>query len=92
MFIKGNQGPIEVSLPSGAKLNRSDLPSRTTTRWVASRKLIVVQAVVHHLIDFNEACRAYDLSTEELQSWIDNTEEYGPSALKVTAIPKYRQP
>ena len=92
MFIKGNQGPIEVSLPGGEKLNRSDLPPRTTTRWVASRKLIVVQAVVHKLIDFKEACSAYDLSHEELQTWIDNTEEYGPAALKVTTIPKYRQP
>jgi hypothetical protein len=92
MFIKGNQGPIEVVLPDGAKLNRSDLPARTTTRWVASRKLVVVQAVVHNLIGFVEACDTYDLSEEELQSWIDNTNDYGPSALKVTTILKYRQP
>jgi hypothetical protein len=92
MFIKGNQGPIEVVLPDGAKLNRSDLPEQTTTRWVASRKLIVVQAVVHNLIGFDEACVTYDLSDEELQSWIDNMAEFGPAALKVTTIPKFRQP
>jgi hypothetical protein len=92
MFIKGSQGPIEVVLPDGVKLNRSDLPSKTTTRWVASRKLVVVQAVVHELISFDEACETYELSYEELQSWIDNAKDYGPSALKVTARPKYRQP
>jgi hypothetical protein len=92
MFIKGSQGPIEVVLPDGVKLNRSDLPSKTTTRWVASRKLVVVRAVVHELITFDEACDSYDLSHEELQSWIDNAKDYWPAALKVTAISKYRQP
>ena len=42
--------------------------------------------------EFREACDTYDLSEEELQSWIDNTNDYGPSALKVTTILKYRQP
>gem|GEM_PF-4752583 len=34
MFIKGSHGPIEVILPDGVKLNRSDLPPKATTRWV----------------------------------------------------------
>lgn len=92
MFIKGSQGPIEVILPDGTKLNRSDLPAKTTTRWVASRKLVVVQAVIHDLISFDDACETYELSEEELQSWINNTKEYGPSSLKITTIRKLRQP
>jgi hypothetical protein len=92
MFIKCNQGPVEVALPNGAKLNRSDLPPKTTTRWVASRKLVVVQAVTYGLIDFDEACSSYALSEEELNSWIKHVNDHGPTALKVTKIPKYRQP
>jgi len=92
MFIKSSQGPIEVVLPDGKKLNRSDLPAKNTTRWVASRKLIIVQAVTYGLIGFDEACSNYALSQEELNSWIEHLVDHGPSALKVTSLSKYRQP
>jgi hypothetical protein len=91
MYIKGTTGPIEVVLPDGTKLNRSNLPPKNTVRWVASRKLIIVQAVKHGLLSKDEACQDYDLSSEELESWIKHSKAHGPSALKVTAIPKYRQ-
>lgn len=92
MYIKVNNGPIEVKLPNGEKLNRSDLPPKTTTRWVASRKLLVVQAVVFKLLEFQEACQMYGLSDEELGSWINHAQKHGPNALKVTSLLKFRQP
>lgn len=92
MFIKGTSGPIEVTLPDGTKLNRSDLPPKNTTRWVASRKLVVVQAVEHGLLSKKEACAAYDLSEEEIDSWTKHVKQHGASALKVTSLPKFRQP
>jgi len=92
MYIKGTQGPIEVTLPSGDKLNMSDLPAKNTTRWVASRKLVVVNAVVHGLISAEQACTAYDLSQEELDSWISHTIHHGPHSLKATKISDFRQP
>ena len=91
MFIKGSHGPIEVVLPDGVKLNRSDLPPKATTRWVASRKLTVVQGVTFGLLSFEDACSMYDLSPEELQSWIKHAKKHGPAALKVTSLPKFRQ-
>jgi hypothetical protein len=92
MFIKANSGPIEVNLPNGKKLNKSDLPAKTTSRWVASRKLVVVQAVIYELINFDDACEMYDLSVEELNSWIEHAKNHGPKALKVTTLHKFRQP
>mgnify|MGYP003666598582 CR=1 FL=1 len=91
MYIKGNLGPIEVELPNGAKLNRSDLPPKSTKRWVASRKLVIVNAVKYGLISMDEACADYELSTEELNAWISATETHGPKALKVTSLAKFRQ-
>lgn len=92
MFIKSSQGSIELVLPDGKKLNRSDLPAKNTTSWVASRKLIIVQAVTYGLIGFDEACSNYALSQEELNSWKGHLVDHGPFALKVTSLLKYKQP
>ena len=92
MYIKGIDGPIEVDLPDGTKLNRSDLPPKNTKRWVASRKLVIVQAVCYGLISYEGACEDYALSEEELDSWINHTNTHGAAALKATFVAKFRQP
>jgi hypothetical protein len=81
-----------IILPDGKSLRRSDLPSPNTRRWVASRKALVVQAVNFNLISRQEACEIYALSDEELESWMQAVGEFGVSALKATALQKYRQP
>jgi len=91
MYIKGKSGPVEIELPDGKKLNMSDLPPKTTSRWVASRKLVIVNAVTFGLISQEQACDDYALSPEELQSWIDHAQNHGPNSLKVTRLAKYRQ-
>ncbi|MEM6408053.1 MAG: DUF1153 domain-containing protein [Pseudomonadota bacterium] len=91
MYLKRPLGPVAVTLPDGTQLNRSDLPSPNTTRWVASRKALVVKAVENGLMSEEEACDTYGLSKEELESWRNAVSEFGVRALKTTALQRFRQ-
>lgn len=91
MFVKKIDGPRTVTLPGGAILTVADLPP-SSTRWVASRKEIVVNAVQHGLIARDEALRRYGLSDEEFDSWCEAITTHGRRALKVTALQRFRQP
>jgi hypothetical protein len=91
MFLKRVDGPRQVTLPDGTILTRADLPPATTSRWVASRKAVVVKAVIHELISQSDALERYALSEEEFQLWRSAVERHGSEGLKVTAIQKYRQ-
>ena len=91
MYLKKVDGPRQVTLPDGTVLNRADLPSADTRRWVASRKAVVVRAVIYGLITESEALQRYSLSDEEFALWRAAVESHGENALKVTAIQKYRQ-
>jgi hypothetical protein len=91
MYIRKAKGPVFVDLPDGRRLTRSDLPPAETERWVARRKAIVVAAVDHGLLDPGEACEMYRLSSEELDNWRLAMARHGASALRATALQKYRQ-
>ena len=91
MFLKKVEGPRQITLPDGTILSRADLPPINTRRWVASRKAVVVRAVVHGLITRAEALERYALSDEEFDLWLSATERFGTEALKVTSLQKYRQ-
>ena len=91
MYLKKTDGPRTVTLPDGTIMTRADLPDPGTRRWVASRKAAVVRAVHHGLIARDEALDRYDLSDEEFQSWEYAVEMHGESALKATAVQRYRQ-
>ena len=91
MYLKRVDGPRQVTLPDGSTLTRADLPPADTRRWVASRKAVVVRAVVHGLIPEAEALERYSLSEEEFALWRQAVERHGDKALKVTTIQKYRQ-
>ena len=91
MFLKRVDGPRQVALPDGSILSRADLPPTDTRRWVASRKAVVVRAVVYGLISEKEALDRYALSEEEFSLWRAAVANHGDNALKVTAIQKYRQ-
>jgi len=91
MYLKRPDGPRVVTLADGSSLSRADLPSVNTTRWVAARKAVVVNAVKSGLIDASEACEMYGLSTEELDSWCAAVAEFGVNALKTTALQRFRQ-
>lgn len=91
MFLKKVEGPRAVTLPDGTVLTRADLPPEETYRWVASRKAAVVRGVAYGLIPLKEALEKYGLSEEEFESWVEAIEKHGESALKSTALQKYRQ-
>ncbi|MFN6978124.1 MAG: DUF1153 domain-containing protein [Gemmobacter sp.] len=91
MYLKRVDGPRQVTLPDGSVLSRADLPPADTRRWVASRKAVVVRAVVHGLMTEAEALERYALSEEEFALWRRAVEAHGEAALKVTAIQKFRQ-
>ena len=90
MYLKRPDGPRVVTLADGSSLSRADLPHMNTTRWVASRKAVVVAAVQNGLIDREEAMRMYGLSEEELDSWCAAMAEFGVGALKTTALQRFR--
>jgi Protein of unknown function (DUF1153) len=91
MYLKRVDGPRQVVLPDGTVLTRADLPAPDTRRWVASRKAVVVNAVLYGLIPQSEALERYALSEEEFSLWRTAVETHGTKALKVTTIQKYRQ-
>ena len=71
MSIKDKNGPCVVKLPDNTILSRADLPPKDTARWVVSRKLIVVRAVIYGLISLDEALDTYAISEEEFFTWVD---------------------
>ena len=91
MYLKKVDGPRQVTLPDGSILTRADLPPADTRRWVASRKAVVVKAVVYGLIPEADALERYALSAEEFALWRAAVETHGEKALRVTSLQKYRQ-
>lgn len=91
MYLRKTSGPRAVALPNGTILSLADLPP-ANTRWVASRKAAVVNAVAYGLLPRGEAISRYGLSEEEFDSWCAAVRDHGIRALRVTAIQQYRQP
>ena len=77
--------------PDGTVLTMADLPPPNTSRWVASRKAVVVTAVRGGLIDLEQACERYALTVEEFLSWEHAIQEFGLPGLRATRAQEYRQ-
>ncbi len=92
MSIKDKNGPCVVKLPDNTILSRADLPPKDTARWVVSRKLIVVRAVIYGLISLDEALDTYAISEEEFFTWVDLAAQHGEKGLRATYSQIYRQP
>ncbi|MDO5641532.1 MAG: DUF1153 domain-containing protein [Paracoccus sp. (in: a-proteobacteria)] len=90
MYLRKSRGRRAVTLPDGSVLSLADLPA-PVTRWVASRKAIVVNAVRYGLLNRAEAIARYGLSEEELDHWCATVETHGIRALRVTAIQQIKQ-
>jgi hypothetical protein len=76
--------------PDGKVLTLADLPPPETQRWVARRKAEVVAAVRAGLLNLEEACTRYNLSTEEFMGWEAAIEKHGLGGLRVTRIQQFR--
>jgi hypothetical protein len=70
----------------GLSVDLESLPVDGNIRWVARRKAQVVLAISIGLLTFNEACRRYDISIEELNEWRRNFGHAGLNGLKVKNI------
>ena len=86
MYLRKVDGPRMVTLPDGSTITRADLPPKTTRRWVASRKAMVVRAVIYGLLPLE----IYGLSEAEFDEWRTAVETHGEAALKATALQRYR--
>ena len=85
-----NSRPLRIIGPMREVLTRDNLPPRTTTRWVASRKAQVVAAVESGLITIEEAMARYNLSLEEFASWQRAMDRGGVAGLRVAAAQRQR--
>ena len=72
-------------------LLREGLPPPNTSRWVIRRKAAVVVAVNSGRITPEQACEVYQLSEEELLSWMHAFETSGLAGLRTTRIQQYRR-
>lgn len=77
--------------PSGSPLTLEDLPSPDTVRWVIRRKAELVAAIRGGLLSLEDACERYQLSEEELQSWVDSLARHGVRGLRSTKLQLYRK-
>ncbi|MGE4219469.1 MAG: DUF1153 domain-containing protein [Alphaproteobacteria bacterium] len=66
------------------------LPPSDTSRWVVRRKAQVVHGVRSGVISLAEACRRYNLSIEEFETWERLIDEHGMRGLRVTRLKEYR--
>ncbi len=62
-----------------------DLPS-PGVRWVARRKLEVIQAIQENKVTREEVLVRYSMSEHELQLWEKGLERYGKKGVMVTQI------
>jgi hypothetical protein len=76
--------------PDGAPLTLADLPPPNPGRWVIRRKAEVVAAVRGGLLSLDEACRRYNLSSEEFVSWRRSIDHHGLPGLRATRLQQYR--
>jgi len=90
MFENQSSRPEEVIGPLGEPLTIEALPLPGANHWTARRKAEVVVAVNGDLLTFDEACKRYELTIEELASWQRFFDRSGMPGLRSTRIQEYR--
>ena len=55
--------------PGGEQITLAQLPRRELKRWLPRHKAMVVAAVRHGLLTFDEACKRYGPYAEDYLSW-----------------------
>jgi len=81
--------PANVVGPLGEALTLDMLPPQSPSRWTVRRKAEVVAAVSGGLLSFDDACKRYSLSVEELTTWQRAVNRSGMPGLRVTKISYY---
>jgi len=67
------------------------LPSETITRWTATAKKAVLEAIRIEVLTVTDACKRYDLTADEVESWDKREQMYGRNGLMATQISRYRR-
>lgn len=78
--------PVRIVASQAALPPPVSLPPRDTTRWVASRKALVVAAVERGQISIEEAMARYCLSLEEFTAWQRALTRGGVKALRMASM------
>lgn len=86
----GEKASHAVVGPDGRAMTIHDLPPPDTSRWVVRRKAQVVFGVQAGLLSLEDACRRYNLTSEEYASWERLIERHGIRGLRVTRLKEYR--
>lgn len=81
---------LRSTLGNETPTSLEDLPKPSTRRWVVRRKALVVAGVQNGLLSAEEACKRYQLSDEEFQSWIQLFNRHGLRGLRTTRVQQYR--
>ncbi len=76
--------------PDGSLLTLADLPRSATVRWTVLRKAKLVSAVTGGLLSVEDACRRYNIATEEFLSWQRLIDQHGIAGLRTTRTQQYR--
>lgn len=58
-------------------------------RWTPGRKAELVKAIQSGELSYETACERYDLSAEEISTWVKNA-AHGPNGLRTTLAQRYR--
>jgi hypothetical protein len=90
MIENGKIRKAHVIGPLGEPLTMESLPPIGTTRWIVRRKAEVVAAVNGGLLSIGEACKRYELTTEEFASWQRAVDRSGLAGLRATRTQYYR--
>ena len=69
----------------------ANLPSPDTRRWMPRHKAAVVAAVERGVLTAVDACKRYNLTMEEFESWKRLFRRYGLKGLHATQLLKYRK-
>ena len=67
------------------------LPGTSIARWTATAKKAVLDAIRAEALTVTEACKRYDLTADELESWNRKEQMYGQNGLMATQISRYRR-
>ena len=72
-------------------LRHFHLPPPGVRRWGFRKKEAVVQALRAKALTEKQACDRYELSSEELASWMRMVDKHGSLALRTTQLMRYRR-
>lgn len=67
------------------------LPSKVITRWTATAKKSVLDAIRQEALTVTDACTMYGLTADELESWDRREQMYGRNGLMATQVSRYRR-